>query len=166
MSCKCFLLVWALGSPLSPKRSKIFQALWLHFGEGSRQKQGMPKSSCTLCSRRATQGIFAFLGCILILLQRVSCHQKHVNLLDAFKICFPSAVSAEQPSLWVACGSLAGSSPAKPHCLACLNKGRWLMRSVKEALAMLGGQPKENKGMGAVTFMAGASRNKTACSPV
>lgn len=38
------------------------------------------------------------------------------------------------------------------------------MRSVKEALAMFGGQPKENKGMGAVTFMVRASRNRTVCS--
>lgn len=40
------------------------------------------------------------------------------------------------------------------------------MWSVKEALVMLGGQPKENKGMGAVTFMVTDSKTKTACSPV
>lgn len=71
MSCKCFLLVWALGSSLTPKRSKIFQALWLHSGEGSRQEQVMLKSSYTLCFPGAKPGTFALLSCILVLLQRV-----------------------------------------------------------------------------------------------
>lgn len=90
----------------------------------------------------------------------------HVNLLDGFKICLRFAVSAKEPSLWVACASPAPALPAKPHRLPCLNKGRWLMWSVKEVLVILGGQPKENKGMAAVTFMVRASRNKTACMQV
>lgn len=101
----------------------------------------MPKSSCTLCSPEehfCPAGLHP--GPTV---EGLVPPKAHELLLDIFKIC-----SFRQA---------AGSSPAKPCVLACLNKGRWL---VKEVLALLRGQPKENKGMRAVTFMVKASRNE------